>query len=152
MPVYDYKCTEHGLFHELGTMETSGEPKACPQCGKLSARVIMIAPQVLQMAPERRAAMEKNEQARHAPILSSVDSRAEAADRAAHAHKHGHKGHSCGCASEHRSQDNALKQQVIFLSIKLSAQLTNFFLRSRQLLAHLTVTLLELVDLTITSF
>ena len=26
MPVYDYKCREHGLFHKLGTVEEAAQP------------------------------------------------------------------------------------------------------------------------------
>ena len=54
MPLYDYKCTEHGLFHELVPVRASGETCPCPTCGVLSARVILVAPEVLDMAPERR--------------------------------------------------------------------------------------------------
>jgi len=117
MPVYDYKCKEHGLFHELGTMENSGDPKPCPQCRAMSARIVMIPPEILNMASEKRLAMQTNEEAQHQPIISTADSRAEAADRVAYAHKHGHSKQSggCGCSSEHKPENSALKQQVIFL-------------------------------------
>ena len=46
MPLYDYKCTEHGLFHELVPVQASGEACPCPTCGVLSARVILVAPEV----------------------------------------------------------------------------------------------------------
>jgi putative FmdB family regulatory protein len=67
MPLYDYKCSEHGLFHDLVPMQASGECAPCPTCGALSARVIMVAPEVLDMAPERRQAFERNEKAVHEP-------------------------------------------------------------------------------------
>ncbi|MGV8835886.1 zinc ribbon domain-containing protein, partial [Cellvibrio sp.] len=44
MPVYDYKCADHGLFYELASMDDSSKPAACPNCAKLSERVIMVAP------------------------------------------------------------------------------------------------------------
>lgn len=116
MPVYDYKCAEHGVFHELATIEQAGKPCACPACGKLSARVLMIPPEVLAMSPAKRASMDRNEEAKHRPIISSVDSRAEAAERKAFNQKHGHthkKG--CGCSHENASDKSALKKQVIFL-------------------------------------
>ena len=37
MPLYDYKCAEHGLFHDLVPMQASGECAPCPSCGALSA-------------------------------------------------------------------------------------------------------------------
>jgi putative FmdB family regulatory protein len=67
MPLYDYKCTEHGLFHDLVPMQASGECAPCPSCGALSARVIMVPPEVLDMAPAKRQAMARNEQAAHEP-------------------------------------------------------------------------------------
>ena len=94
MPVYDYKCPDHGVFHELATMENHALPAACPRCSLLSPRVIIMAPEILDMAPAKRKAMEKNETARHAPQHSTPDSRAENAERL----KHG-----CGCRHEKRT-------------------------------------------------
>lgn len=113
MPLYDYKCAKHGLFHELATMAQSAEPYPCPQCGEKSARVILISPEMMRMAPENKKAMEKNENARHEPIFSTTESRIEADDRRRFAKNKGHKG-GCGC-SEHKPEYSALKQQVIFL-------------------------------------
>lgn len=76
MPVYDYKCRDHGLFSELATMEQSQLPMPCPQCSVLSARVIMVAPELLDMAPEKRTAMAVNEKSRHEPEFSTRDRRA----------------------------------------------------------------------------
>ena len=77
MPLYDYKCTEHGLFHELVPVQASGETCPCPTCGVLSARVILVAPEVLDMAPERRSAFERNERARHEPRRGNQHSEKE---------------------------------------------------------------------------
>jgi putative FmdB family regulatory protein len=93
MPVYDYKCPEHGVFHDLATIENHAKPVNCPQCGELSPRVIMVAPEVLAMAPAKRQAIERNEEARHEPQMSTVDSRAENAEKV----KHG-----CGCTHHKR--------------------------------------------------
>jgi putative FmdB family regulatory protein len=75
MPVYDYKCKAHGVFHELATMADYDKPCACPQCGEMSARVIMIAPEFLNMDSERRKAFDTNEKAQHEPIFSTDQSR-----------------------------------------------------------------------------
>lgn len=88
MPVYDYKCPEHGIFYDLGTMEESSKPAQCPHCQTFSPRIIMIPPEILDMAPAKREAIEKNEAAQHEPQISTVDSRAENAEKL----KHG-----CGC-------------------------------------------------------
>lgn len=92
MPVYDYKCAEHGFFYELASMDDAAKPCACPTCGTLSGRVIMLAPEFLGMKAENRQAHGRNEEARHRPKFSTVESRLE--EKARREHKHG-KG--CGC-------------------------------------------------------
>lgn len=87
MPVYDYKCVEHGVFYELAAFADAHKPQICPQCNTLSPRIICISPEILDMAPARRMAFETNERAQHEPTFST-------ADRRAHDHDHS-KG--CGC-------------------------------------------------------
>ena len=94
MPVYDYKCPEHGIFHELAAMQDYTMPAACPKCQNLSPRIIIIPPELLDMAADKRKAMTVNETAKHEPQYSTTDSRAENAERL----KHG-----CGCKHEKRS-------------------------------------------------
>ena len=90
MPLYDYKCASHGVFQELVPLADFDQPCACPQCGTLSPRVILFSPQFLAMAEERRKAFATNEKARHEPVFSNRDVRAEA--------KKQH-GTNCGCHS-----------------------------------------------------
>ena len=94
MPVYDYKCPEHGIFHELAMLRDHANPAACPTCQALSPRIIIMTPEILDMAPEKKKAMAINEAARHEPHHSTADTRAENAERL----KHG-----CGCKHEKRS-------------------------------------------------
>ena len=75
MPVYDYKCQEHGIYHELVSMDDSAKPTKCPQCGTLCARIIMVPPTVLDMPEEKRHAHETNEKSQHEPIFSNQDRR-----------------------------------------------------------------------------
>lgn len=75
MPVYDYKCQTHGVFFELATLENYDQPCACPQCGSASARVILLAPEFLDMAQEKRQAFATNEKAQNEPIFSTDLSR-----------------------------------------------------------------------------
>lgn len=92
MPVYDFKCATHGLFNELKTMDSAGQPCACPHCGVLSPRVILVAPEYLDMKKENRLAHKRNEVATHNPIFSTPDFRAE--QNAIQKH---HRGSKCGC-------------------------------------------------------
>ncbi len=103
MPVYDYKCADHGLFYELAAMEDSSKPMACPTCATLCARVIMLAPEFLDMKKENRLAHQRNETAVHAPVLSTPEYRAE--QKARREHKHG-KG--CGCGDKPIRKSNLL--------------------------------------------
>lgn len=95
MPVYDYKCTDHGLFNQLATFEQSAQPCACPQCGQLSARVIVLPPELRGLQAHDHQAMERNERSRHEPVFSTPQERVER--RARHEHKHGK-----GCCGETR--------------------------------------------------
>ena len=118
MPVYDYKCPEHGVFNELASMEQAAAPSICPQCKALSPRILMIPPEVLAMSPakqEQRKAMDHNEQAKHSPIISTIDSRAEAADRMAFQKKQHKHSSRCGCSHETAGDRSKLKQQVILM-------------------------------------
>lgn len=94
MPVYDYKCKEHGVFNDLATMDDHDKPIACPQCGELSPRIILMAPEILTMASEKRKAHETNERAQHEPMFSTQD-------RREHDEEHAH---SCGCGNERKSK------------------------------------------------
>ena len=71
MPVYDYKCTTHGVFHELVSMSESAATKPCPRCQSPSQRVVLLAPTILDMDPKKRQACACNEKAQHEPKHSS---------------------------------------------------------------------------------
>lgn len=104
MPVYDYKCSEHGIFHELATMDESANPMPCPHCQELAPRIIMIPPEVLDMAPNKREAIERNEKAQHEPKMSTAETRAEDEDRRQFYEKKHHKHHKgCGCQHHKKS-------------------------------------------------
>ncbi|WP_111642759.1 FmdB family zinc ribbon protein [Marinimicrobium alkaliphilum] len=101
MPLYDYKCREHGLFYALASLDESGDVKPCPACGKASARVIVLPPQLRVMDEQQREARERNERSRHQPLFSNPEQRREA--QARREHKHG-KGCGCGQQSVSKSQ------------------------------------------------
>jgi putative FmdB family regulatory protein len=110
MPVYDYKCAEHGVFHELATMEQGALPCACPQCNVLSPRIIMIAPEVLAMASDKRKAIARNEKAAHEPKVYMPESREQLRERKAAALH----GKGCGC---HSLEDPGIrKSQVLYMA------------------------------------
>lgn len=95
MPVYDYKCRQHGHFHELATMAQCAEPRGCPDCGALSARVIVIPPQIVAENSARDKAHSRNEKSRHEPVFSNAEQRSETLARREHQF-----GKGCGCGHE----------------------------------------------------
>src|SRR5687768_12577172 len=101
MPVYDYRCREHGVFYQLQTLEHHDQPAACPTCSQPSARIIMIAPELLVMDSNKRAAFATNEKSRHEPIISQKEQRQ---------HDHHHR-KQCGCESD-------LKKSKLFYTAK----------------------------------
>ena len=90
MPVYEYKCKEHGIFYDLATVEDSSKPMECPDCGTAAPRIIMVAPDVLDMSPVARKAAATNERSQHEPEFSTKERREQD-----HEHKNG-----CGCNRE----------------------------------------------------
>lgn len=90
MPVYDYKCRDHGFFYHLQTLEKYDVPCPCPECGKLSSRVVRLPPHVHKMAGSERQARQTNERAQNEPLISTKDHRE---------HDDVHR-RQCGCGSE----------------------------------------------------
>lgn len=94
MPVYDYKCSDHGLFYELASMENHAEPAKCPECQTLCPRVIIIPPALQAIAKEQMEGIERNEKAQHEPEFSTIESRVENEEKL----KKG-----CGCSHKKRA-------------------------------------------------
>lgn len=93
MPLYDYKCREHGLFHELVMLSDSDRPQPCPQCSSLSARVIVLPAAILGLDSTHKA-IARNERSQHEPLFSTPEQRLEA--QAKQRHDRG-----CGCQTCH---------------------------------------------------
>ncbi|MEE2911595.1 MAG: zinc ribbon domain-containing protein [Candidatus Poribacteria bacterium] len=77
MPLYEYKCREHGIFSELATLADSAHPTDCPQCGATSPRILTLSPRVVLALKEGVSikAIERNEKAQNEPEVSTVDRR-----------------------------------------------------------------------------
>jgi putative FmdB family regulatory protein len=90
MPVYEYKCAQHGLFFDLATMDEAHLPCPCPTCSAMAPRVIMINPAFLDMPQSTKQAHAVNEKAQHEPEHSTKARREDD-----HQHKKG-----CGCQNK----------------------------------------------------
>lgn len=102
MPLYEYKCPEHGVFQELASMDDHDKPQHCPQCQAMSARIVVLPPKIALLLKETREALERNEKAQHEPdVMTAADyHQREAEKQARHAHKHGS---NCGCSQRRKS-------------------------------------------------
>ena len=85
MPVYEYLCGGCGPFTDIHPMSDYEKPQPCPDCGNISPRVLLTAPNFSTMSPGLRLAHATNERSASAPsTLSSL--------KGAH-------GSSCTCCS-----------------------------------------------------
>ena len=102
MPLYDYRCPEHGHFQALAPMNEHDQPSHCPHCNALSARVIVIPPHIAAQIKQQEKAMERAAAAKEGPMtLDQFEQQeAEQQDQIAHQHKHD-KG--CGCNPQRKS-------------------------------------------------
>ncbi|MEM1278074.1 MAG: zinc ribbon domain-containing protein [Pseudomonadota bacterium] len=67
MPVYEYRCEEHGPFEAMRPMSECSAPYACPVCGRQAPRVMLSAPNVANMGSEKRFAQATNERSADSP-------------------------------------------------------------------------------------
>ncbi len=95
MPVYEYRCKDHGIFYELATISDSDKPCQCPNCAALAPRIIRIAPAILDMPKEKRHAYATNEKARHEPVFSTADRRNKDKEHSS----------GCGCSTPHKKSN-----------------------------------------------
>jgi putative FmdB family regulatory protein len=100
MPLYEYKCPDHGVFQELAKLDDHDKPCVCPQCGLMSGRVLTLPPEFLNMLKEKRDAMERNEKSMDSPEFMTGTQYKEREQEREARHKHD-KG--CGCSSHKKS-------------------------------------------------
>jgi putative FmdB family regulatory protein len=81
MPVYDYACSDCGVFTAMRPMAEFRDPCGCPECGEPAPRAFLTAPALAGMNSNRRRAIATNERSAHEPRRSA-----------------GH-GPGCGCCS-----------------------------------------------------
>ncbi|MFA5984785.1 MAG: zinc ribbon domain-containing protein [Methylococcaceae bacterium] len=86
MPLYDYQCLDCGKFSAFKKMAESSLPASCPDCERLSARLIS-APNYALLNSAQRSAHERNEKSAHAPSVVRKS--------------------SCGCHGEHTCKPSA---------------------------------------------
>ena len=66
MPFYEFYCEEHGYFELLRPIHLCLEPAPCPVCGLLCPRSYTV-PNVRQMNPQTKNAIDRSVQSRYEP-------------------------------------------------------------------------------------
>jgi putative FmdB family regulatory protein len=69
MPTYDFVCKQCGVFELVLKISDRNSHQFCPDCGAASERILLQAPQLKGMEPNRRIAFETNERASHEPTI-----------------------------------------------------------------------------------
>lgn len=67
MPIYEYRCEEHGDFSYQRSIQDRNEELNCPDCGSITERIIS-APSLSLMNNTNRKAWARNEKSAHEPI------------------------------------------------------------------------------------
>ena len=71
MPIYVYKCAEHGHFETLRSFSEASEEVECPECGVIAERVYTV-PVLPILSKAKRKVHETNERARHEPTGQKI--------------------------------------------------------------------------------
>ena len=69
MPLYEYDCSQHGVFESMHSMQNADEPERCPSCGAPAPR-ILSAPRLACIGANERIARDRNEKSRHEPRVA----------------------------------------------------------------------------------
>ena len=68
MPIYEYECSEHGLFEAERPMRRSAEAGECPAC-KAAARRVLSTTRTTLVPRASAIARDRNEKSQHSPEL-----------------------------------------------------------------------------------
>ncbi|WP_299675802.1 zinc ribbon domain-containing protein [uncultured Roseobacter sp.] len=71
MPIYEYQCTDCGVFEDTAPMSAFADPCDCPACGQSAPRVMFSVPHISGMASATRRAHETNERSADSPKRSA---------------------------------------------------------------------------------
>lgn len=66
MPIYEYRCDNHGDFSHQAEIAKRNDDCFCPTCGSIAERIIS-APSLALMSDTNRKAWARNEKSAHEP-------------------------------------------------------------------------------------
>lgn len=69
MPIYEYQCSDHGIFEQLRSLSEWTLPGDCPHCAE-PARRILSRPNLASVPRSEMIARDRNEKSRHEPTVS----------------------------------------------------------------------------------
>jgi putative FmdB family regulatory protein len=88
MPLYEYRCSDHGVFEAMGRMSRSGEPGSCPAC-EASAPRILSSVRGAQLERSQVIARDRNERSAHEPRLVETKKKVATGERPKPQRSHG---------------------------------------------------------------
>lgn len=68
MPLYEFECSEHGVFELERRMAEARDAAACSACGQWAARIVSLT-NVAQVPRWKAKARKVNEKSQHEPRL-----------------------------------------------------------------------------------
>lgn len=76
MPIYEFRCREHGVFEQRMSMAQAGSEYACPVCNRAAARHY-TSPMVARLSKDARATLDRTEKTREQPdVVHHIPNRA----------------------------------------------------------------------------
>ncbi|HSY23736.1 MAG TPA: zinc ribbon domain-containing protein [Polyangiaceae bacterium] len=68
MPLYEYECSEHGVFDDQRRMSEFAAPSSCPVCARPAPRVLSAA-RIRGLPRAELTARDRNERSAHEPRI-----------------------------------------------------------------------------------
>ncbi len=72
MQIFDYTCKTHGHFELMRPLGLRAHPAPCPTCNKLSMRAYVAVPNVAQIDPKKKSAIERNIKSQFEPHICNT--------------------------------------------------------------------------------
>ncbi|MDG1242764.1 MAG: zinc ribbon domain-containing protein [Opitutae bacterium] len=73
MRLFEYNCESHGSFELMRPLGLRKHPAPCPECGKLAPRSFDTMPNLRQIDPSRKKAIDRNIKSQFEPHICGAN-------------------------------------------------------------------------------